>query len=148
MATQPMSPDLVARQWLKSLSILSGVGVASKLPDAMTWTGKFFVTVRTILAQHDPYSTLRFVDVQIDLFGKAATTTSSNPPWGECGSLAESLHEASIDAKGIVASPGSKMGNARLTSVVSPGFLPLPDPNSSLARFTSTFRFTYVPISS
>jgi hypothetical protein len=132
--------------WISSL-FSSRCDVSADVPDTAWGSKDLLVTVAQIVANHDHYSTLRSADVQVDIWGRAASG-AGGAPINKVSALAEDIHDATISTGRIVlAGPTVAYRDVRVTSLESEGFDRIPDDEqASIAHFRGTVTIVYVPV--
>ncbi len=141
------SAQQVAVAWLKTLTDLSGVDVATTLAPVADWTGQDFVTAGPSLGGvPSGYVPVRVPVIQIDTWAKAPN--SNRPAWNRASVTAEAIRDACYGGlqHGLLTLPGNFM------DVYLHGVMPMSEPRrmqgdvAAMARYTITLEFHYTPV--
>ncbi|GAA3230694.1 hypothetical protein GCM10017691_23880 [Pseudonocardia petroleophila] len=88
--------DVVTVAWLKTLSSLPPLAIATSLPgDVASWANTGFVQAMSVGGTPGVHVPLQSPIVQIDCW--AATPNSQKAPWGKAGALAEAVYLAAVE---------------------------------------------------
>ena len=142
MLKRPSSQQ-VAVAWLKQLTELEGVDVATTLPVTSQWTGQDFVTVDANLGGiPNAYLPVHVPVVQLDFWAKAPN--SNRPAWNRAATTAQAVFAACYVAdNGLIVIPGGFIP-ASLHSVI-----PMSEPRridndpAATARYTMDVQLSY-----
>jgi hypothetical protein len=142
--TTPRTPtgELVAVAWLRS--VLTGVDVATTMPDPDRWTGDTFVAVTAIGGSVDTAVPIRSPVFQLDCYARRATT-SERPAWNRANLTAEAIRLASYGVAGLTLATGTGYAPVLLSCVLmlSEPRRIVSDP-ASLARYTTDVQLVYL----